>query len=307
MTDMLFSRARRRVLFSGCVLYVVATGLLFAQERAAQERRREQWQKVDEIFAAMAIRPGATVADIGAGDGFFTSRLARAVGPNGRVFAVDIDDKALGRLRKRLDEDAIRNVTVVKGAADDPKVPERVLDSALIVNAYHEIDQHHSVLTALRRALKPEGRLVIVEPVRDARRGRPRADQARDHEIDPEYVLRDARAAGFRILGLQDPFTFHDPDTEWLLTLQPMEATATAPSPSGQTAEAEPRDPDITITLEEFRKLAARGDVTIVDVRDSEIFAAAHIPGALSIPLGTVGRAAEQLRRLGKPVVTYCS
>jgi predicted methyltransferase len=307
MTSVCLCGARRRVLSLGCALSIMAAGLLFAQERAAQERRREQWQKVDEIFAAMGVRPGVTVADIGAGDGFFTSRLARAVGPNGRVFAVDIDDRALERLRKRLDEDGIRNVTIVKGATDDPKVPERVLDSALIVNAYHEMDQHQSVLAALRRALKPEGRLVIVEPVRDARRGRPRADQAGDHEIDPEYVLRDARAAGFRILGLQDPFTFHDPDTEWLLTLQPMESAATAPSTIGQPSDREPRDPELTITLEEFRKLAAGGAVTIVDVRDSAVFAAAHVPGAISIPLGTVGRAAEHLRRLGKPIVTYCS
>jgi predicted methyltransferase len=285
----------------------MAAGLLFAQDRAAQERRREQWQKVDEIFAAMAIRPGATVADIGAGDGFFTSRLARAVGPDGRVFAVDIDDKALERLRKRLDEDAIRNVTVVKGATDDPKVPERVLDSALIVNAYHEMDQHQSVLAALRRALKPEGRLVIVEPVREARRGRPRADQARDHEIDPEYVLRDARAAGFRILGLQDPFTFHDPDTEWLLTLQPTEPAATTANNIGQAADVEQADPAIRVPLEEFRKLTSAGSVTIVDVRDGDSFAAAHIPGAISIPLDTVADALEQLRRLGKPIVTYCS
>ena len=139
---MCISNLCRRVLTLASAVFVVGAGLLFAQERAAQERRREQWQKVDDIFAAMAIRPGATVADIGAGDGFFTSRLARAVGPDGRVFAVDIDDKALERLRKRLEEDAIRNVTVVKGATDDPKLPERVLDSALIVNAYHEMDQH---------------------------------------------------------------------------------------------------------------------------------------------------------------------
>ena len=68
-----------------------------------------------------------------------------------------------------------------------------------------------------------------------------------------------------------------------------------------------PRDPEITISLEELRKLSAAGDVTIVDVRDSKTFAAGHIPGAISIPLGTVGRSAERLRRLGKPVVTYCS
>jgi predicted methyltransferase len=187
-----------------CWLVFLACSLrgvqLLAQDRTAEESRREQWQKVQEIFAEMRIRPGATVADVGAGDGFFTSRLARAVGPDGRVFAVDIDEKALERLRKRLDDDGIRNVTIIKGAGDDPKLPADVLDSALIVNAYHEIEQHQSVLSALRRALKRDGRLVIVEPVRDSRRGRPRADQVRDHEIDPEFVLREARAAGFHIV-----------------------------------------------------------------------------------------------------------
>jgi 3-mercaptopyruvate sulfurtransferase SseA len=158
------------------------------------------------------------------------------------------------------------------------------------------------VLAALRRALKPEGRLVIVEPVRDARRGRPRADQARDHEIDPEYVLRDARAAGFHILGLRDPFTFHDPDVEWMLTLQPAESDSTAPSTSRQTPDAEPRDPETTIDLDEMTKLVSAAAVTIVDVREAKAFAEAHIPGALSIPLGTVGRSVEQLRRLGNPV-----
>jgi 3-mercaptopyruvate sulfurtransferase SseA len=88
---------------------------------------------------------------------------------------------------------------------------------------------------------------------------------------------------------------------------QPMEAAVTAFPTVTQTPDAEPRDPEITITLEEFRKLAVEGAVTIVDVRDSKTFATAHIPGALSIPLGTVGRAAEQLRKLGKPIVTYCS
>lgn len=259
----------------------------------------------------MRVRPGATVADVGAGDGFFTSRLARAVGPDGRVFAVDIDDKALERLRKRLDDEGIRNVTVIKGAVDDPKLPAGVLDSALIINAYHEIDRHESVLAALRRALKPEGRLVIVEPVRDSRRGRPRADQVRDHEIEPELVLRDARAAGFHIVGLQDTFTVRERDVEWLLALQPAESasptTPTTESKADAPSAGEQANPALRVSIEEFRKLASAGAVTIVDVRSDDSFAAGHIPGAISIPLESVAAAVEQLRKLGKPVVTYCS
>src|SRR5688572_32673837 len=82
---------------------------LLAQTREAEEARREAWQKVDQIFAAMGVQSGATVADVGAGDGFFTSRLARAVGPAGRVFAIDVDEAALARLRKRLEDEGIQN------------------------------------------------------------------------------------------------------------------------------------------------------------------------------------------------------
>jgi ubiquinone/menaquinone biosynthesis C-methylase UbiE len=116
------------------------------------------------------------------------------------VFAVEIDDAMIGRLRKRLPDDGLENVTIVKGAIDDPKLPDATLDAALIVNAYHEMHQHQLILAALRRALKPDGRL-IVEPVTPSRRGRPRADEAKNHEIDPEYVLQDARAAGFAVVA----------------------------------------------------------------------------------------------------------
>jgi predicted methyltransferase len=282
---------------------------LLGQERDAQEGRREKWQKVDAIFAEMGVRPGAIVADVGAGDGFFTSRLARAVGANGRVFAVDIDDAAMARLRKRLQEDGIENVTIVKGTTDDPKLPERTLDAALIVNAYHEMEQHQSILAALRRALKPDGRLVIVEPVTPSRRGRPRADEVRSHEIDPEYVLQDARAAGFGIVALRDPFTRRDEEIHWLMALQPGDmpppkSAATEPSPEANEAQ---KDPALRISLEQFVGLAAKGAVTIVDVRGEESFADGHIPGALLIPLGSIEGGVEQLRSLRKPVVTYCS
>ena len=116
-----YSRELRRALLCSCVL--VAAPLL-AQTRQTDEARREEWQ-VDQILNAMGVRSGMTVADVGAGDGFFTSRLSRAVGPDGRVFAVDIDEGALTRLRKRLEDEAIRNVFVVKGTPTDPRLLQR--------------------------------------------------------------------------------------------------------------------------------------------------------------------------------------
>jgi predicted methyltransferase len=236
---------------------------LLGQDRAAQERRREQWQNVDVIFAEMGVRPGATVADIGAGDGFFTSRLARAVSRNGRVFAVDIDDAVMVRLRKRLQEDGIDNVTIVKGSIDDPKLPDATLDAALIVNAYHEMEQHQLILAALRRALKADGRLVIVEPVTASRRGRPRADEVKNHEIDPEYVLQDARAAGFAVVSLKDPFTQRDGDIEWLMTRRPGDlppVTPTGTAPTRETSDAELNDPALRIPIEQLVALVSKRD-----------------------------------------------
>ena len=304
-----YSRRLAPVLFLTCVVGAMP---LLAQTRQTEEGRREEWQKVEQIFSALGVRPGATVADVGAGDGFFTTRLARAVGADGRVFAVDVDEGALTRLRKRLEDEGIRNVVVVKGTATDPRLPEQTFDAALIINAYHEMPEHQQILAALRAALKPEGRLVIVEPISDAKRSSPRAEQTRGHEIAPEFVLADARSAGFRIVGMQDPFTSRGRDLEWLLALQRADtATATTPVPAvpqpGGVPSAETTDPTLRISQEEFVKLATARAVTIVDVRDAEAFRGAHIPGAISIPLDTIEQAVEGLRKAGKPVVTYCS
>jgi predicted methyltransferase len=304
-----FFRNLTRVFLLTCA---IGTLPLFAQTRQAEEGRREEWQKLDQIFSVMGVRTGATVADVGAGDGFFTTRLAKAVGPEGRVFAVDVDEGALSRLRKRLEDEGVRNVFVVKGTATDPRLPEGTLDAALIVNAYHEMAQHQQMLSALRSALKPDGKLVIVEPISDARRSRSRAEQTKAHEIAPEFVLADARSAGFRIVGMQDPFTSRGRDLEWLLALQPVDAANAAPTtpnavPAGAATSSTEADPELRITQQEFATLAAARAVTIVDVRDAGAFAAGHIPGALSVPLDSIEQEAERLRQTGKPIVAYCS
>src|SRR5262245_44637925 len=138
---------------------VEARGGQSSGSRAAQEATRETQQRVADIFKIMGIAPGAVIADVGAGQGFFTVRLAKAVGESGRVYAVDISEEALRSLRTRVDQERLRNVQIVEGAADDPKLPDNTLDAALIVNAYHEMTEHQAMLEHLRKALKPTGRL----------------------------------------------------------------------------------------------------------------------------------------------------
>jgi predicted methyltransferase len=295
----------------GFLATCLAAGGLVAQTRAEQEKQREQWQRVADIFRAMDVRPGAAVADVGAGDGFFTSRLASAVGPSGQVFAVDVSDAPLDRLRRRLTEQAITNVTVVKGTATDPRLPAGTLDAALIINAYHEMPEHRAMLEAIRSALKPTGRLVIVEPISASRRTATRADQTRDHEIGPEFVMQDVRAADLRIIGLEDPFTTRGRVVEWMMTVTPDGATAVIaanpPSAGPETGSCDWRDPGLRISVDEFVKVTSSGSGTIIDVRDEGMFAKGHIPNALLIPVDDVESSAGRLRGLKRPFLTYCS
>jgi len=266
---------------------------------------------VADIFRAMDVRPGATVADIGAGDGFFTSRLATAVGPSGQVFAVDVNDEPLDRLRRRLTEQSISNVTVIKGTATDPRLSAGTLDAALIINAYHEMPEHQAMLESIRSALKPTGRLVIVEPISASRRTATRLEQTRDHEIAPEFVMQDVRAANLRIVGLEDPFTTRGRAVEWMMTMTPGVATtviaANPPSAGLETGSRDWRDPGLRISVDEFVKVTSSGSGTIVDVRDEGMFAKGHIPNAILIPLDDIESSAERLRGLKPPFLTYCS
>ena len=292
-----------------------------ARPRTHNETPREQWQKVDEIFAAMQVKPGAAVADIGAGNGFFTTRLAAAVGQSGRVLAVDIGAEALRRLRARVDSDGLKNVEVIEGAVDDPRLPAESLDAALIVNAYHEMTEHQAMLAHIRKALKPGGRLVIVEPIGQARREAARDVQTRNHEVAIDFVRDDARTAGFAQVAMIDPFTSRphagEPHEEWMLVLTPAAPVTSAPPAAGTDDAAQVfsaandawKAPELRITVAEFKKQAAAGNVLVLDVRDSESFRQGHLPGAvlmtpeeLSTPEG-----AAKLKGEKRLIVAYCS
>ncbi len=177
-----------------------------ASRQATSEVAREGWQRVPDVIKALAIGEGSVVADVGAGGGFFTIRLAKAAGPKGRVLAVDIDRGVIVKLRERVEQAQLRNVEVIQGDVDDPKLPAGELDAVLIVNAYHEMTEHQAMLEHIRRALKPGGRLVLVEPNHPSEHGRSRGDLAADHLIDPESVRQDLGQAGFEVIDFQERF-----------------------------------------------------------------------------------------------------
>lgn len=186
-----------------------------------EETARERDQRVADMFEAMAVRPGAVVADVGAGGGFLTVRLARAVGPDGRVIAVDRDKAVIARLQARVQQEALTNVEVVEGSEDDPHLAAESLDAVVILNAYHEMQAYQAMLRQLRRALKSNGRLVIVEPLSDRRRHQSRDAQVRDHEIGLQFVEQEVREAGFRVARTEDPFTEGGSVEMWLLVAVP--------------------------------------------------------------------------------------
>jgi len=152
---------------------------------------RDEWQQPGKIMDIMGIGEASVVADLGAGSGWFTIRLANRVGPNGRVYAEDVQKPMIQAIKVRVDRLGLKNVETVLGIDTDPRLPKPV-DAVLIVDAYHEAEEPVALLTNLVKSLKPMGRIGIVDFKKDG--GGP--GPAMEQRVDPEDVIRDAQAAG---------------------------------------------------------------------------------------------------------------
>lgn len=186
----------RRESFAALAALLLAGAPVRAQEQAPP---RDAWQRVDDVFREMGIGPGSHVADLGAGGGYFTTRLARAVGPGGRVHAVDVNPITLRELREALPKE-LTNIEIVRGEEHDPKLPAASLDAVLVVNAYHEFAEYAAVLARVKESLKPGGRLVLIEPLPRRAEDTTRQSQTRRHTIAIEFAIDDLTAAGFEIV-----------------------------------------------------------------------------------------------------------
>ena len=124
---------------------------------------REAEEAPTKAVAALKVRQGQVVADVGAGSGYYTMLLRAAVGPRGRVYATDIQPEMLALIRKKIEQAKASNVELVLGTPTESRLPDGVVDLALMVDVYHELAEPQVFLRSLKRALKPEGRLVLIE------------------------------------------------------------------------------------------------------------------------------------------------
>lgn len=197
----------------GCLLLGALAGqrILAAQARArigpgkskgpfSQFASRAEWQMPARVMDEIGVRPGMTLADVGAGDGWFTFLLADRVGPSGRVIAEDIDAGALEAVRERCAKEKVSNVSVVVGEAEDAKLPAGTVDVVLMVNVLTAIHEPTGLLLSLAKGLKPDGQLVII----DWDPGK--LGQLAEGQANPllELTRRQVRDAGFEVVRILD-------------------------------------------------------------------------------------------------------
>jgi SAM-dependent methyltransferase len=155
---------------------------------------REDRLQINRVMDILGVVPGKTVADIGAGSGWFTVRAARRVGAGGVVYAVDINPESIRYVEDRAQKEKLRNVKAILGKADDPLLPAGTVDAVLLLKTYHEVAEPVALLRNLRVALRPGAKVGIID----------RNGNGEDHGVGRDVVLREATHAGYRLLEQYD-------------------------------------------------------------------------------------------------------
>ena len=155
---------------------------------------RDQKLHVTRVMDILGVDKGKTVADIGAGSGWFSVRAARRVTPSGLVYAVDINSEAIQHIQQRVQREGIGNVRVIRSKPDDPLLPAESIDAVLLLKTYHEVAEPVTLLRNLRKALRPNARLGIID----------RNGNGEDHGVSRDVVVREAAQAGYRLVSEHD-------------------------------------------------------------------------------------------------------
>jgi arsenite methyltransferase len=203
---------------SSRIFVVVATAVLLAgcarlKQCAYEGVNRDDWQQPQRVIAALNIRPGDRVADLGSGGGYFTFRLAEAVGPAGKVYAVDIDRDMVDLIGKRVKQETASNIETVLATPDDPLLPKTGVDLIFTSNTYHHIDKRIAYFASLRRYLRPGGRVAIIDFDR-----RSWLVGLFRHYTPTEFIKPEMEQAGY---SLQQELDFLDRQSFLIFTVKP--------------------------------------------------------------------------------------
>lgn len=188
-----------------------------------ESRQREE--DCETLLKVLKVKPGMQVCDMGCGNGFYTLPIARQAAPKGRVLAVDIQVEMLRMLEKRSKEEGVKNIQPIHGTLVDPKLPEGKLDMILLVDVYHEFSHPEHMLKAMRKSLKPDGRLVLVE----FRLEDPDVPIKLLHKMSKEQILREIPPLGFKLVE-----QFDDLPWQHVMFFEPAEAKESAGSQTSQ-------------------------------------------------------------------------
>jgi arsenite methyltransferase len=176
------------------LLAVLVAGCTTLKRYAYEGGSRDEWQHPDQVIRALGLQPGDRVADLGSGGGYFTFRLAAAVGPTGHVYAVDVDEDMTEYVAGRVREEGIGNVSVVLARYDDPQLPASGVDMIFTSNTYHHLQDRPAYFRHARKYLHPGGRVAILDLA-----GKTWFERWFGHSTPPETIRREMEAAGYRL------------------------------------------------------------------------------------------------------------
>ncbi len=177
--------------------------------------------KAEELFDIMKLQKGSWVADVGSREGRYSVAMSTIVGDEGHVFAVDIDEDAFDGLQENIVDEGASNVTPVFSIPGNPMLPDHSLDVVLVRSTYHEFTQYMSMLRQIRQSLKPDGRLIIADPITENLVGASRSKQTDHHKLESKFVRDELIGAGFSIKKVDKKFSENDHHRHWLIVATP--------------------------------------------------------------------------------------
>lgn len=204
-----------------CFLFIllIIPGL-YGQYSESDWKARDKWMKVAQILEMADVQLGNNVADIGCHQGYMSIRLADFIGETGNVYSVDVREDRLNKLNDIASERGIKNIKTILGDYDDPKLEENSIDVVLIIDAFHEMKDYKQILFHVKKALKPDGRILILEKLKRQEIGKSRKEQTQGHTIAPKYVENDLKEAGFEVIAIEKDLGYweEDPDKKiWVM------------------------------------------------------------------------------------------